>query len=260
MKKVFLGILLIVSMLTINVKAANYEFKELMPVDIKTTMVTNNFSYRNFGYDTTTDSVTFEHIKNLSDKELPISISIAFFDENKRNLGVMNFCSKDDMLNSKEEKEYSIKIEKQDVAEGKNVKDIKYIAIITDNINCNTERYFDYVGYTVDYIGMPKNNTLDEKTNRLILVMSIVGGVLLILFLYNFLFTNAYQNMDGDDVRIGYRKYNKQLAKERKEELKRNPPKPKEFTKVKTDEVIAQEERAKNEDKSGTDLHNLYKK
>ena len=259
MKKLYILILLLISLFVINVKAANYDFKELIPADIKTTLVTNNFSYREFSYNSNSGTVEFTNIKNLTNKELPVSISIAFFDENKKNLGIMNFCSKDDVLKSKEEKNYTIHIDKSDVAEGKSVNDIKYIAIITDNINCNTERYFDYVGYDVSYIGMPKNTSLDDKTNRLILIMSVLGLVLLVLFLYNFVFTNAYQNMDGDDVRKGYKKYNKQLAKEREEELKRNPPKPKEKVKVKTDEVIAQEESAKKEDKSDTDLHKLYK-
>ena len=89
--------------------------------------------------------------------------------------------------------------------------------------------------------------------------MTIVGVVLLLLFLYNFMFTNAYQNMDGSDVRAGYRKYNKELKKERERELKKHPPVEPEPVKVKSDKVIEQEKQAQNEDKSGTDLHNLYK-
>ena len=65
--------------------------------------------------------------------------------------------------------------------------------------------------------------------------------------------------MDGNDVRQGYKTYNKELKDQREYELRINPPKPKEVKKVKTDEVIRQEEEAKNEKNSNTDLHNLYK-
>ena len=34
--------------ITKNVYAANYEIRELIPVDTKTTIVTKNFSYRDF--------------------------------------------------------------------------------------------------------------------------------------------------------------------------------------------------------------------
>ena len=258
MKKIFYLIIVLVGLVTVNVKAANYEFNELIPANIKNTLVTNNFSYRKFYYDGD-GKVVFGSIKNLSDKELPISISIAFFDENRKNMGIMNFCSKDDMIKSKEEIEYTINVTSSEIAKGMSVKGIKYIAIITDNINCNTERSFDYVGHPVEDIGLPKNNTIDRDSQYLLNIMTVVGAVLLILFLYRYLCTTAYQNMDGSETRAGFRKYNKDLKKEREEELKRNPPKPKEKVKVKTDKVIAQEEAASKEDKSGTDLHNLYK-
>ena len=258
MKKILYGVLiLLIGVITINVKAANYGFKELIPINTKNTLVTNNFSYQQFYYED--GEIVFKNIKNLANKDLPISISIAFFDENKRNLGIMNYCAESDILKSKANREYTIDVTNSDVTKGKSIKDIKYIAILTDNINCTKESSFEYVGSSIDDIGMGKNNELDNDSVRLIHLMEFVGGVLLLIFLYEFLFTRTYQNFDGSEVRAGFRKYNKDLKKERERKLKENPPKPKEFTKVKTDEVLAQEEQAKKEDKSATDLHNLYK-
>lgn len=257
MKKILYGFLLLIGLFTINVNAANYEFKELIPVGIKNTLVTNNFSYQQFTLDS--GKVEFGTIKNVSKKELPISISIAFFDENKRNMGILNYCREDEILKASEAREYSIDVTQNDIAEGKKVSEIKYIAILTDNVNCTKENSFEYVGSTVEDIGMGKNNELDAESERLLHIFYFIGGVLLILFLYEFLFTRKYQNFDGEDVRTGFDKYNKDLKKKREKELKKNPPKPKEFTKVKTDEVLAQEEAAKKEDKSSTDLHNMYK-
>lgn len=275
MKKVFYLVLLLIGLAVVPVKAANYELKELIPVDIKTTIVTNNFSYRDFYYNNNeleakslhNNYIIFGNIKNLADKELPVSISVALFDKNKKNLSVINYCSTKDktsihagtVLKPGAEQGYTLEIPKRYLPDKSTVEDIKYFAVLSDNINCNSDISFDYTGYTIKDINMGKNNTLDQDSERLIKIMTGVGIVVLLLFLYNFMFTNAYQNMDGSDVRAGYKKYNKELKRERERELKKNPPKEPEPVKVKSDKVIAQEEAAKNEDKSNTDLHNLYK-
>jgi uncharacterized protein YxeA len=52
MKKILYGVLiLLIGVITINVKAANYGFKELIPINTKNTLVTNNFSYQQFYYE-----------------------------------------------------------------------------------------------------------------------------------------------------------------------------------------------------------------
>ena len=88
--------------------------------------------------------------------------------------------------------------------------------------------------------------------------MGVVGGVIVLLFISK-LFAGSYENMDGDDVRIGFKKYNRKLRDDRERELRLHPPKPPEKIKTKTDQVLQQEEAAKTEDKTGTDLHNFYK-
>ena len=44
--------------------------------------------------------------------------------------------------------------------------------------------------------------------------------VLLILFLYKFLFTGAYRNMDGEDMRADFAYINKQKERERERQRK----------------------------------------
>ena len=267
MKKLFYGVLLLLIGLTINVNAANYELRELIPEGIKTTIVTKNFSYQDFYYDNNSNKVIFTNIKNLSDNELPITISIALFDEEQRNLGIINHCSKmnknetvlDVSLNSKEKKSYEIQLVEENVARGKSLKDIKYIAILSDNINCNKENSFDYVDQKIDDIGVLKKQEIGKDAELLIKIMIGLGVLLIVLFLYKFMFTNTYSNVDGDDVRDGYNKYNKKLQKEREIELLENPPVVEEKKPDKPIEILEQEEEAKKEDKDGTDLHNLYK-
>lgn len=254
----------------IPVQAANYEVKELIPVNIETTIVTSNFSYKNFYYNknsTGKDYISFKSIQNLANEERPISISVAFFNKNKKNIGTMNYCStksdgkviEQEVLNPKEEISYSIEVTKKYLGKDYSEDDIEYIAILNDNKMCRVTGVEEYLGQTIDEIGIAKNSVLDSSSQLMINIFTILGIVLIILFLYKFMFTKSYQNFDGEDIRKGFKKLNKDLEEERQEELRKNPPKPKEIKKTKTDEVLRQEEEARKEDKSGTDLHNLYK-
>ena len=259
-----------------SVQAANYNIKELIPVNTETTIVTDHFSYRDFYYDgnkldgdtSKNNYVIFKSIKNISKEELPVTISIGLFDKNKKNIGTINYCSTSDKksvvagskLKPEEEIPYAIEINKKSLQDGKKVKDIKYISILNENKNCRIDGSQDYVGQKIEEIGMAKNNTLDSYSELLIKILAVIGIVLLSIFVYRFLFTRSFENFDGEDVRKGYQKWNKEQQIKREEELRRKPPQPKEIKKVKTDEVIQQEiEMAKKENKEQTDLHNLYK-
>jgi len=256
MKKIVkILVILLLLVVTKNVYAANYKIKELIPLKIKTTVVTKNFSYRKFQYNE--GKIEFEGIKNLTDKDIPITISIGLFNKDKKNIGTINYC--DYTIKSKEEATYEIDVTKDYLGKDYSISDIKYISVLGDNINCRTTGSDEYIGQTVEEIGYAKNSTIDSDTSLTIKILSIVGGVIFLIFIYNLLFTRTYENVDGSDVRQGYRRVNEDLKKEREEELRRNPPKPKEVKKVKTDEVLKQEEEASKEDKSATDLHNLYK-
>ena len=259
MKKALKILIITIVLITSKANAANYNLKELIPVNTETTIVTNNFSYKNFYYNVANHSIDFSRIKNLTDKELPISISIGLFGNNKKNLSIINYCSKEEILKSKEEKDLKIKVTSEDLPDDITLEDVKYIAVLGDNINCRTTGNGEFTGQKVEEIGKIKNTTLDKQTELFLQIFTVIGIFLIILFLYKFLFTTAYQNTDGNSIRRGYKKYNKKIKKEREEELRKNPPPVKEVKKIKTDEILEQEEQAKNEDKSGTDLHNLYK-
>lgn len=269
MKKYLVIILILFGVLLLpkNVMAQNYGIRELIPVGVKNTLVSHNFSYKNFYYNKDSKTgidrhtIYFKGIKNLSDEEKPISISIGLFGKNRRNIGTINYCGREDrkVLKSKEEKEFSIRVDNRYIREENVLDDIYYIAILGDNVSCNVEGSLNYIGQTVEEIGYKKNTTLDVETERLLKVLTVVGAVIVAIFLYKFLFTNSYQNFDGDDTRREFKNINKRLKEEREFE-ERVHPKPKPVKKkTKTDEVIAQEEQAKNQDKDSTELHNFYK-
>ena len=259
MKRIIkLFIILCVIGIILPVKAANYAFKELIPQEITTTIRGKTFLYKDLSYQN--GVVTFKKIKNNSKEKKPLSISIGFFDEAGKNIGIINYCSNEQALNAKEEKEdFVIDVKGSNLETGKGFKDIKYISILSENSTCRLGGSQEFIGQTVDEIGMAKNNVLTSSELFVVNIFKVILVALIILFVYKFLFTGAYRNVDGEDVRQEYAYINKTLKKEREAELKRNPPKPKEPKKTKTDKVIEQEKEQNEKDKADdSDLHHMY--
>lgn len=271
MKKIVVLLVLILGF--IPVKAANYELKELIPVNIETTIVTKSFSYKGLYYNKNNaslaekDYIIFKGIKNLTGEEKSISISIAFFNKEKKNIGTMHYCStkinnesvSQKTLQPDEEISYSIEVNKDYLGSEHTRDEIQYIAVLNDNKDCRVASSDENIGKTIEKIGVISNQKLDESTQLMLNIFIVLGIILVIGFLYKYLFTKSFQNFDGEDIRKGFEDLNTSLSKAREEEKKKNPPKEKEIKSIKTEKVLKQEEEAKNEDKSGTDLHNLYK-
>lgn len=262
----FLILLLLGSILMPNkVFAANYGIRELIPVGTHNTLVTHHFSFKDFYYNTSSSeknrhTIYFKGIKNLTEEEKPISISIALFGKNRKNIGTINYCGdkSENRLKSKEEKVFSIPVTNEYISNKFVLDDISYIAVLSDNIGCNEGDSLSFIGQTVEEIGYKKNTTVNDDAIRAIKVMTVVGAILVGIFLYNFLFTRAYQDIDGDDTRREFKHRNK-LLKEEREFNDRTYLKPvKEPKKTKTDEVLKQKEEAKKEDKDHTKLHDFY--
>lgn len=250
--RVFLVLLICLSVK--NVYAANYSVKELIPLNVKTSIHTDNFSYKGMrcdGY-----GVYFTSIKNLTEDNMPISISIGLFDKDKKNIGTINYCN--NTLQSKEEREFFIDVSSKYMGKGKKQKDVKYIAVLGDNINCRIDGSTDYIGQKIDNLGVSSGGELDSKTQLFLYIVIILVGAFVVLIVYKLLFTKSYRNVDGKEVRDAYDDINRELREMREEEEKnRVAPPLKEPDKP--IEILEQEEEARNEDKSGTDLHNLYK-
>lgn len=259
MKKLCLLFIVLITFITPIVEADNYDMKELIPAGVTTTIRGDSLLYRSFQYQN--GFIQFQEIKNNAKDKKSLSISIGLFDSNKKNIGTINHCVSTPQLESKESKtNYMIDVKGSYLEEGKTYEDIKYIAVLSENENCRTDGSKEFLGQTVEEIGMQKNTTITDSAEMLLKMIEVLVILGVALFLYRFLFTNAYRNMDGEDVRQEYSYINKQLRKEREKELKRNPPKPKEVKKIKSDKVLAQEQIEKEkENNQASDLHNLYK-
>lgn len=277
MKRIIMFItILVITLVSQNVYAANYNIKELIPVNAHTTIGTNNFRYIDFYYNDNemeadglkNNFIIFSKIKNVSDEKKAVTVSIGLFDKDKKNIGTINYCSSKDKtsvvagteLNPDEEKSYVIEVNKKYLADKKTVKDIKYISILSDNPNCTTGSSLGFVGQTVDEIGQIKNTGLSDDAELFIKILTGIGIVAIIIFVYNFMFSTRYKNFNGEDVRQEYSYINKELEAKRKYDEIHNPTPPKEVKEVKTQEVKVQEERENsNANKESSDLHKFYK-
>lgn len=259
MKKNLIFLLLILLGLLQPVKASNYEFRELIPSGTQTTIRGETFLYKGLSYKN--GLVRFETIKNNSKEKKALSISIGLFDESKKNIGTINYCSQEQSLDTKESKDsFIIDVKGTNLEDGKSYKDVKYISILGENISCRLDGSKDYIGQTVEQIGMPKNTQLSDSAMLIVNIFKYILIAIIGIFIYKYLFTNAYRNVDGEDVRQEYAYINKELQRERDRELKRNPPKPKEIKPNKSPEIIEQERIQNKKDlEDDSDLHNFYK-
>ena len=215
MKKILTFVILFLTLISIKtVNAANYELKELIPVGIKTTIVTKHFSYRQFYYDNTDNKIHFSSIKNIFDEELPLSFSIGLFDENKRNVGVIHYCDKNNnILAPGSEIEFAFEVTSEYLGKEKNKNDIKYITVLEDNYTCKTDKSQIYVGQKVDELGSYYGGEITDSAKLTMQVISIVAGVIFVIFIYQFLFTNKFKNMDGNEVREVLKNYKNESAR-----------------------------------------------
>lgn len=250
-------VLVLAFIMTIKVDAMGYKFRDLIPANKTVTLRGDVFSYKEMRIEK--NELTFSSIKNISQENHAITISIGFFDENKENIGIINYCSTSDALEPQRESfNYSIKIDSDKLADKKTIKDIKYISILSENASCRLGGSKEYIGKKIEDIKVIRKRGITDSAALLINILKIIAIILFILFIYKFLFTSAYQNMDGDDTRRYYKyktmknkKNNKNKPSNNTEKLVKNK---------KTEDIIKQEQyENKKENKEGSDLHKLYK-
>ncbi len=215
-------ILLIVLCAFINVRAEKYGLYQLIPANTDATVETENFLYENFYYNDNalqaeklqSNHVIFSMIKNLTKEERPITISIGVFDKDKKNIGIVNFCSTnekysllDTTIKPDQEMNYAVGILKKHMITGKSVSDVKYIAILGDNIDCKMAGTTEGAGKTVEEMEKTKDDFY-VSPNTMIFVY-IVGGVIglgVVLFVLKFLLTGGKSREDMIRAQYGVRK------------------------------------------------------
>ena len=205
--------------LGINVNAKEYGLYELIPISDKATVETEHFLYRDFYYNYNemqanslkSIHVIFSGIKNITNEKEAISISIALFDSDKKNIGVVNYCSTNEKytllqteLEPNEEISYSIGILQKHLIDGKNINDVKYFAVIGDNNSCSMAGVSDYAGKTIEEMKDSKGEiTINNNTKYFIYIVAGAIGLLVVGFIIKFILTGGKSREDM--IRAQYR-------------------------------------------------------
>ena len=260
MKKLIqIFIILIIVISSKTVYADSYKMMELIPKDKKVTIRGDQLLYKDVEFKE--GKIVIGQIKNITDEKKSITISIGLFGKDKRNITIINYCSTEDALETNQVIEnYQIPIDEEKFDKDKTINDIKYYAIISENKSCRLGGAKEYVGEKINRINKLGDNSLPSSVTMLLNIVKYFVIGFIIIFLYKFLFTGSYRNMDGEDMRADYAYINKEKEKERERQRKLNPKKPKTIKQTKSDKVLAQEkEEQEKENKDDSNLHNFYK-
>lgn len=245
MKKIILFLITLLFLTITDVDAANYEIKELIPNNIKTTVKGENLTYKGIIYDN--DKISIEKIINNSYDEQFTSVSIGLFNDKKTNIGTVIYCEENKLQRKEFKDNIIIELDKKYLGENESKENIKYISVISENENCRKDGFHDFLGQKVEDIGKINTTGKDEDAALLINIVTIVAVGLVLMFLYKVLFTTKYNNMDNEDVRNAFKNNQKELEKERLKEQANKKP-----------EIVPKEEKPKLEN-SETSLEDYYK-
>lgn len=103
MKKIFKKILFgcFIFSCFISVKAETYSVNTLFPIDTEATVETNSFTYQNMSFSSNLDdmgnaTIYFQQIINRTDQKIPVSINVLLFNNDKKNIGFVTYCTNND--------------------------------------------------------------------------------------------------------------------------------------------------------------------
>ena len=148
-----------------NVYADDYKTNTLIPVNTVASVETDKFDYKNFVYNSTVDAkgnatIKFETIQNNTLSKTAISINVLLFDESKKNIGFLTYCTDKDVssdnagfkFKANQAVPFTISVTKRYFVEGKLPKDVRYIAVRDENRYCQIGGYDNYKGLTIEEI------------------------------------------------------------------------------------------------------------
>ena len=145
-KKVFCSFLVFVFLFTgICVSAETHSQEELIPIQESATVESDSFTYQGMSYSSDgRGKFLFQAITNKTDKKLPVSIDLLLFDQNKKNIGFVTYCTEQDYggeyslftLKAKESTPFSISLSEKYFVEGKSASDLSYYAVLDENPYC----------------------------------------------------------------------------------------------------------------------------
>ncbi len=178
MKKIAILLLALVCFSILGVEAKDdVNTNTLYPVNSSFNVETEYFNYDNVIYNSLLDNngkatLTMGNVYNATKKKVPVSISVGLFDSEKKNMGVVNYCSTKDLesdyafkqLTTGENTTFAIKVSQDDyISSGRELANVAYVAVFSDNKYCKVGGKDNYVGLTIEEIVDGQVSTKVEK-------------------------------------------------------------------------------------------------
>ena len=204
-KKIYYLLFIVISFFCVmNVYAEDYKLNTLIPVNTTASVETDKFDYKNFVYDTNVDAkgnatLKFEGIQNNTLSKTAVSINVLLFDENQKNIGFLTYCTDKDVssdnsgfkIRANQVVPFTINVTKRYFVEGKEPKDVRYIAVRDENRYCQIGGYSNYKDLTLEEIingkeekkeGFSFPDLSSVINTTLIIVLFIIIAIIGIIF------------------------------------------------------------------------------
>jgi len=211
------------------VSATTYQTNTLIPVDSLATVETESFTYQNFIYYSSVNAskkstLNFESIKNKSEQKLPVSINLLLFDENKKNIGYLTYCTDKDYDTNWAKYElakgasvpFSISVSKKYFAREADIYRVKYVAVQDENPYCKVGGYSKYDGLTIEQItsggvstekkpkwSINEISTIFENTGLVTMIIAGIAAFVVCLVLGSVL-NSLYKRMYAKATALAY--------------------------------------------------------
>lgn len=213
-----------------NVRAMEYEEMQLIPVDTIATVHSENFDYNDFSYSSVINekgnaTINFGSIYNKSFDSMYVSINVLLFDEEKKNVGYLTYCTSKDKsseysdvkIGPKQTMPFKINVvATRYFVKEKMPKDVKFIAVKDDNKYCQIGGYTKYSGLTLESIKSGEINTektqaetLDEfytflQENGIIIIAIMLISVIVAFSIYGAILNALHRRMFGKSTSLAY--------------------------------------------------------
>lgn len=212
----------------INVNAQEYETKMLIPVDTSVSVNTENFKYNDFVYSSSVNEkgnsvINFSSIQNVSNEKLPVSINILLFDNGKKNIGFLTYCTDKDVstdyagfkLSAGQSSSFSINVVSKYFVEGYAPKDVKYFAVLDENKYCQIGGYDKYAGLTIEKIGNGSVSNVSEnvfntqlssflKNYALKIVLIVFFVIFIVIFAFGIVINSLHKKMYNEGTILSF--------------------------------------------------------
>ena len=219
MKKSFIILIIALIFSFLNVKAL--EPSKLIGVNERVTIDTEIFTYNNLYFvdNNGNKTIYFDSINNKLTKKAPISFSIGLFDQENKNIGLINYCSSEDLdsafanyyLPASGYTAFNLNILAKYLVDGESSANIYSIAFLDSNKYCKIGGADNYKGSSYEQIiageAVMKNKPSVLKT--LIkegILKNIIYCILLIMvyLVYCNLIDNLYRSIKGHSSNLVY--------------------------------------------------------